>query len=445
MRIGRKYSRFFSTSSDVRSMQVSAAVRFVMMWVIYIGLARSGASMLEIAHFELFLFIANLFSFSILNGGKNALLNSVDQKIGKGFQGYFAGTWIVFVIAGFILALLFLVSSSMLESSMEAFGSFPNTILLASYIFLLVSSSVLDFILLLMKRYKLVVIQSVVINGLMVFAALLPIFIVGDIELAFWWMNAVLLIPFFVVLLLTINGFTHIFEFKFGGFVTQSFLPLSFFALLGGLSHFIDGYLVAVMNESAEVFALYRYGARELPLAILLAGGIVSSLIPIAAENREMALNRMELELPVLYLQLFPLGILLILLSPVLYPLVFGADFAASAGIFNIYLLVLISRVLLPQVFLYAAKKNTILIIIGIVEIVVNLVLSILLYHYFGVYGIAWATVIAFGLSKIMMYGAVSRIAGLPIRKMIVMKQYFLYAAALFLAYLVSLFYTSTF
>jgi len=430
-----------TSAGDVSSMQTSAMIRFGMMWLIYIGLAKSDLSLDVIAQYELFIFSANLFSFALLYGGKNAVLNFQLGDSGS-LKTLQAGAVVVFSVAGLVMASLFVLVSNSPDALAGISTAVPPTELLALYIFLLVSGSVLDFFLLLQKDYKWVVRQSWFFNGLMVLAVLVPTLLLGDLYTAFVAMSGVLMLQWLSVIFLALKGFKSLVFFPFGSFLYTSFLPLSLYALLGGLSAYIDGYLVLRLDPSSEVFAVFRYGARELPLATLMTGGIVSALIPVAAASRQKAGERMRRELRVLYHQLFPLTIVLMLISPLIYPLVFSPEFAASAGIFNIYLLLLFSRLLIPQVFLYAEKRNRILNLSALVEIIVNIGLSVFLFQYYGVYGIAWASVIAFMVSKLVMwYYAVWHLK-LHIRLFIHPGLYVLYGLGTAAAYAVSLFYT---
>jgi O-antigen/teichoic acid export membrane protein len=441
MRFPLFLSGLFSRSADVGALQSAAFIRFGLVWVIYIGLAWSGVPIEWIAGYEWFLFVANLFSFALVNGGKKAILNSVSVDGNSG--GLIRNAFAVFNGAGVILALLFLLTSGFFLQLPEDFEDFNYTLPLALYIFLLVSSSTLDFFLLVQKKYKWIVGQSLFFNGALVAVVIIPIFWGADLSSVFWLMNAVLGLQWTVTVFLVIGTKRTPSSFVMKEFLYSALLPLSLFALLGGMTQFVDGYLVAFLNESAADFALYRYGARELPLSAFLAGGISAALIPAVRADKQGGLERMGSELAVLYKQLFPLTIGLMLVSPFLFPLVFTEDFAASAGFFNIYLLLISSRLLLPQVFLIAARKNKVLLLAGGVEVTANVVLSLIFFQFWGIYGIAWATIFAYLASKLIMSWYAVYSLGIPASGLMIPNKYFGYLGLLLLAYLLSTTYTT--
>jgi len=101
---------------------------------------------------------------------------------------------------------------------------------------------------------------------------------------------------------------------------------------------------------------------------------------------------------------LVPVNVLLILLSPLLFKYVYTSDFVVSARIFNIYALTLTSRVVISQVYLYVGKRNWVLAASTSVEIIINIILSIILLKHLGLYGIPLATVIAYLLHRIFLF-----------------------------------------
>jgi O-antigen/teichoic acid export membrane protein len=91
----------------------------------------------------------------------------------------------------------------------------------------------------------------------------------------------------------------------------------------------------------------------------------------------------------------FPISIGFMLVSEWMYPLLFNADFADSAAVFNVYLLLVVSRLVFPQTLLIGLKKAKTIMLVAGLELSVNFGLSILFVHQFGLVGIAFATVIA--------------------------------------------------
>ena len=180
-------------------------------------------------------------------------------------------------------------------------------------------------------------------------------------------------------------------------------LPLSLHMLLGGGMEYIDGFIVTSHFREENAFAIFRYGARELPIVTILSSALIATLIPLSIENQAFAIQKIKREVNKLSHWLYPLTFILIFISPYLFPLVYNADFAESARIFNIYLLLISSRLLLPQVIIYSKQHNFILVGSAAIEILINLGLSLLLVKEYGLEGIAFATVIAYLVNKLIL------------------------------------------
>src|SRR5690606_32838328 len=91
------------------------------------------------------------------------------------------------------------------------------------------------------------------------------------------------------------------------------------------------------------------------------------------------------------------------------FPIIFNPKFAESATIFNIYLLIIISRLLLPQTLLNGLQITKPIIIAALMELILNVSLSLILVKYFGINGIAFGTFIAYLFEKIYLTVQVKR------------------------------------
>lgn len=175
--------------------------------------------------------------------------------------------------------------------------------------------------------------------------------------------------------------------------------PLVIHMLLGGGMEYIDGYLVDTYY-SREEFTIFRYGARELPFNTIFITAMVATMIPLAVSNLNLTLSDLKSRLNRLMHWLYPSSIILILTSPLIFKTIYNDGFLKSAIVFNIYLLILCSRIVLPQVILFAKQKNTILMWVGLLELIVNVALSLYLIQDYGILGVASATVVAYIVQK---------------------------------------------
>ena len=98
---------------------------------------------------------------------------------------------------------------------------------------------------------------------------------------------------------------------------------------------------------------------------------------------------------------LFPVTIVLLFVSKPLFPLLFNPDFAASAALFNIYLLLTASRVLLPNAIVLAQGQPNVIFGVGLAELAVKIGLGFWLIAWFGLPGVAWSVVLAFWVEKL--------------------------------------------
>ncbi|MDX1911183.1 MAG: polysaccharide biosynthesis C-terminal domain-containing protein, partial [Saprospiraceae bacterium] len=75
--------------------------------------------------------------------------------------------------------------------------------------------------------------------------------------------------------------------------------------------------------------------------------------------------------------------------------------FRESARLFNIYLLTLASRMLLPASIILARGDSRAIFRVSLVELTVKLVLGGLFIQYWGLPGLAWSVVLSFWVEKI--------------------------------------------
>jgi len=190
------------------------------------------------------------------------------------------------------------------------------------------------------------------------------------------------------------------------------------------------------------MFAIFRYGARELPLAFILANAFSNAMIPeFSASPMSEVLLKLKKNTTRLSHLLFPLSIVLILLSNWLFPIVFTASFTLSAKIFNVYLLLVISRLLFPQTILIGLKRNKDFLWISAIEIFINIVFSLLFVQWFGLVGVAYATVVAYFAEKILLVTLVKKWYNIPINSYLPVQLYVFYSIFTIVSFVIVDFY----
>jgi O-antigen/teichoic acid export membrane protein len=213
--------------------------------------------------------------------------------------------------------------------------------------------------------------------------------------------------------------------------------PLIFATLLSGSAEYIDGFIVTSMFDE-QTFAVFRYGARELPLAILLANALNVSLLPSFSNRANIKENLENLKSSVTRLLhlLFPLSAILILLSHSVFPLIFNAGFEKSATIFNIYMMLVVSRIIMPQTILNGMKYTKDILIASVFELILNVSISLFLVSLFGINGVAAGTFFAFIFEKMYLHYALKRKLNINLSEYLPVKLWLLYSTVLMLFFI---------
>ncbi len=180
-------------------------------------------------------------------------------------------------------------------------------------------------------------------------------------------------------------------------------LPLIGYAFMAGLAVVTDGWLVRFWSNDDKVFAIFRYGARELPLSLAASVALSGAVIPLLSSSLESGLAQLKKRALSWMHILFPLCMALVLSSTYLFEWLYSERFTESVVLFDVMLLLVVSRLIFPQSILLAKGAYRLIFKVSIFEILLNIAVSICLLHYFGLIGIVMGTVIAFLFEKIIM------------------------------------------
>lgn len=191
--------------------------------------------------------------------------------------------------------------------------------------------------------------------------------------------------------------------------------PLILYASVGALVTAFDPWFVNYWYAGDEsIFATFRYGARELPLLAAITNGAIVVVLPRLTEDPSAGLDLLKNSSRRLFHWIFGGAIFLMVTSPWWWTVVFTELFAESLPLFQAYLFVVVSRLLFPVPVLTATGHTRMLMIFGLLELAINVVLSILLAPAFGLMGIIWATVIAYLVDKICLMAYLKYRTGIP-------------------------------
>ena len=216
--------------------------------------------------------------------------------------------------------------------------------------------------------------------------------------------------------------------------------PLILYALLGGLIPTINGWLVNWhYHGDPEIFAIYRYGARELPLATALSEALSAAMIPLAVRNLPEALRETKRRSLRMMHWLFPLSAVLLSASGWWYPWVFGPEFGEGIPVVNAFFLIVISRMVFPRALLLAFQANRVLLWFSLLELALLVLLGLLWAPRWGIQGVAWATVTAYFFEKAIQVFWLFWKQGIPPGQFIPLGWWAFYSTLLGAAYLFSL------
>lgn len=424
--------RTLAADPGARTLQLAGLIRFVFVLAQGIILVKAGVPLILIGQVELVFFVAHFFMYFWQNGGNNAMLS----WSGRSNAGLSATVLAGMHVCAFAGMLLFVAAVMWIPVPQYALLA-EDPIMLAAYVFFSIPATALPWVWLRAKRFKHILWYSIISYGAQLAVVTVPLIAGFGIEVMLTAL-AVFAIARWMYVLAAGDWWKegHTSRIAMFGFLAFA-APLIIHALNSGVMDYVDGWIVSVFFGEEE-FARYRYGARELPLTALLLGGLTSGLIHRYRSNGKVDTPSLRAEsLRIMHL-LFPLTSALVLVSPFLYRLVYSEEFVVSARIFNIYAFTLVSRVVLNHVIVYVMQRPWVLTWSTLAEVVINVILSILLIRWLGLYGIPLATAIAYLLHRIYLGLYVYRMWDVHIARYVPLKTYAGYVILMLLCFYLS-------
>ncbi|MCB9235733.1 MAG: polysaccharide biosynthesis C-terminal domain-containing protein [Bacteroidia bacterium] len=381
--------------------QVFQVIRFGFLLLISICLSRIFADKTLIGHYEKLLLLATSLSFFWVSGIFNALVPvyqsaSLQDRPALLSQSFYSGSVVSLHSLAILLAIGYWIYPEIPLQALIWFGVF---------FFFNCSSFLLEYIFILRDQKWNLMIYGFLFYAAYFLAVILPQYLGYDLATAMQWLALVGFLRF--VTQLMVGGKDMLLpRWRRDLFQTHWKMawPLMLALLLGGSTGYIDSFLVSTFFSNDD-FAIFSYGAKELPVIALVANalGTVKSG-EIAAQRKEgniesvlSSLKKSSLRLMHLF---FPFSLVLLFLSRFLFTHVFNQGFGDASLIFDIYLLLIIPRLLFPQSVLKGFLETRVILITSALEMVLNVGLSLIFMQFWGLTGIAAATVIAYLFDK---------------------------------------------
>lgn len=402
------------------------------MMLIGIVFAKSGLTTSQIGQYETFLLIAGAVSFFWLNGLIQGFLPLVKRETIESRSPVLFNVFIL-VSALAVLASLFLV---VFEHSMASLllkkPAIPYLNYLLIYIITSSPASLVEYIYLVKNQGRQIVVYGCVSFLLMFLLVIIPAIMGLGIGYSIAGLIASTIIRYVWLIILLLRNTSFAFD---GQFLRQHLIsssPLILSMLLSGSAQYIDSFIVTSYFDDAT-FAIFRYGAREFPLVLLLANAFSISMLPGFSDRAQLASNLEKIKSNAQNMSnwMFPLSGVFMLLSHWAFPVVFNVSFSQSATIFNIYLLLIISRLLFPQTILIGLQKTNLIMWASLLEIIVNVTCSLIFVRLFGLPGVAYGTFVAYVFEKLLLMAFVSKTYDIRVSAYINTSKHLLYSLLL--------------
>jgi O-antigen/teichoic acid export membrane protein len=443
-----------STTTALQLNQISRQSTLILMSII---MTKWGVSIKDIGIYETFMFVSYTVSFFWITAFLQGILTHYPSVSESEKQSYVFNIFLIFnTLSILIFLILYLFPQQSLfiltaKSDTQYFNIFTLYLLFFLPPFMLESVWAVE------DRPLSILIVSIITNVLLLFCVIYPIHQNRDFLGCFYIMVIVALLRYIILIFNVIHRGNFTFSIK----IIKDFLkittPLMGYAFVGGFITAFTTWLISwYYVNSFEQFAIYRFGAREFPIINAMTTGLSSGLIPIlikkfdevnvknATKTSFQAINTegvtvLKEKTLRLWHILFPLSIVLMLFSKPLFGLVFNEQMIKAAPVFQVFLLLLISRALFPQTLLMALKETKIMFWMSIIEGLCVVIMSFTFIYLFGMIGVAWALVLGFLIEKAMMVLFLKKNYNINFKDYTHVNYYLFYTFALLVSYFISI------
>lgn len=404
-------------------------------------LAKSGLSLADIGAYEALLYLGSTAAFFWANGLLQGIPPVYARLAEPEQKAFIFNKFLVFGGIALLICGTLWLGRQWAVPALTGLPEAPHLGWFCAYLFFNLATLPVEYVYLLREKPGSLLIWGVVSFGLYMLVLFLPVYFGYGLEGGLMGLAGLGALRFLWATALALRSGTPAFRPDLIGYYLRFSAPLVLNLLVGNLVLLFDNWLVGWYFRNEAVFAVFRYGSREFPLATALATALGTAMITRIATQPEAGLHELKTQSRRLFHLLFPLTILLLFLSKPLFPLVFNPAFAASAPLFNIYLLLTASRVLLPNTIVLAKGKPRAILLVGLLELVVKVTLGFLFIHWWGLPGVAWSAVAAFFVEKAGLIWYLEKRLDVRTGDWLDWRWFSGYVAALFLAWALAAFF----
>ena len=400
---------------NISGLQLFQLMKPVIFLVISIVFTKSHLTRVEIGQWEMFMFIAGLMTFFWVTGIIQSLLplyhrNKTYRKMGENGKVKSPEIFNAFLLLCFFSLLFFLLGHS-LKNNFSVFhftGNVPYINLLLLFMLLNSPVQLIEYIYLLNNRSYRIFQYGLITFTSQLILIILPILLGKDIIWSIWGLLGITGIRW-IWLIILLRRYT---EMKISVEFMKEHLylgiPLILTSLISGSAQYTDGVIISSVYRDPATFAWFRYGAKEFPLVLMLANGLSSAMLPEFSTRERMkeSLAKIKVKSRRLMHILFPTVMVIMIFARWIYPNMFNPEFQKSADIFLVYSLLIIPRLIFPQTVIVGRKKTHITLIAAILELCVNIPLSLLMIKWgYGLIGVALSTFFVYVFGKVFLVG----------------------------------------
>lgn len=418
----------------VFSLQVVQLIRTGSVFIVSIFLANVYRDTFIISQYETLSLVGSGLTFFWVSGLMTTFLPFYHHHIGHQKSIIF-NTFLSLNLISFLSSLLIILTGVIF------FKNFPQQLFIAFAIYIFFNSPTFltEYFYLVTNRNRELIVYSALSFSLQIIFFCLPLFLGASLFTAIICLVVFTFLRYLFLIFLIRKCFSFLyFEKKILVAHLNKSFPIMISLLVGGSTEIVNGFIVRQFADDHH-FALFRYGAREFPLtrllanslSIVLSGEIAAALLknelyPVLEKLKKASLRLMHF--------LFPLTIILLIFSPVLFRTFYTEVFYDSYKIFNIYLLLIVSRLIFPQTILMGMQKNQRILEASVIEFILNFSLGIILIRLYGIFGIPFATLFAYYINQLLLVLVVSK-NGIKISRYLPWKWWLLYTIACWLVF----------
>ncbi len=387
--------------STTLALQIFNVLRFIATFFTGVIMVKIGWSTSEVEQYELLMLLFGMVSFFWVSGGQSALLSLIASLDSK--EHDVALKRIMFLVCMFSLLAgicVYFTGFFIFQLNKELL------ILLGLYTALNIPSLFIHLKYLLKDTPKQILVFGLINFGAQFLIVAFPLLLGWNLNEIIKALIALAIIRYVALLLIVGVDFRFKVE-NIGKRWLLLSLPLAIHMLIGISPEYVDALLIESFINQPGTYAVYKYGARELPVLVGLIGAISTVSIPLLVKKEFEGLQLLKSKVASLVNILFPCSIVLIFLGDFLFEWFYDEAYLISADIFKIFLLILITRFWIPHSIIIARNNNYLLVWAGIIELLVNVGISYYLINDLGVIGIALGTVVGNLIQKIFLIAVV--------------------------------------